>query len=48
MLPNVIDTIRVEKSALLYSRGIPLDTFPYFSHNIKDKFAYSIDLSLIL
>lgn len=48
MLPNVIDTIRVEKSALLYSRGIPLDTFPYFSHNIKDKFTYSIDLSLVL
>lgn len=48
MLPNAIDTIRVEKSALLYSRGILLDIFPYFTHNIKDKFAYPIDISLIL
>lgn len=48
MLPNAIDTIRVEKPALLYSRGILLDIFPYFTHNIKDKFAYSIDISLIL
>ena len=48
MLPNAIDTIRVEKSALLYSRGILLDIFHYFTHNIKDKFAYSIDISLIL
>lgn len=48
MLPNVIDTIRVEKSAILYSRGILFDIFPYFTHNIKDKFAYSIDISLIL
>lgn len=48
MLPNAIDTIRVEKSAILYSRGILFDIFPYFAHNIKDKFAYSIDISLIL
>ena len=48
MLPNAIDTKRVEKSALLYSRGILFDIFPYFAHNIKDKFAYSIDVSLIL
>lgn len=48
MLPNAIDTIRVEKPALLYSRGILFDIFPYFAHNIKDKFAYSIDISLIL
>lgn len=48
MLPNAIDTIRVEKSAILYSRGILFDIFPYFTHNIKDKFAYSIDISLIL
>lgn len=48
MFPNAIDTIRVEKSALLYSRGILFDIFPYFAHNIKDKFAYSIDISLIL
>ncbi|WP_419561229.1 hypothetical protein, partial [Ruminococcus sp.] len=43
MLPNAIDTKRVEKSALLYSRGILFDIFPYFAHNIKDKFAYSIE-----
>lgn len=48
MFPNAIDTKRVEKSSLLYSRGILFDIFPYFSHNIKDKFAYSIDISLIL
>ena len=48
MLPNAIDTIRVEKPALLYSRGILFDIFPYFAHNIKDKFAYSIDISIIL
>lgn len=48
MLPNAIDTIRVEKLALLYSRWILFDIFPYFIHNIKDKFAYSIDISLIL
>lgn len=48
MLPDAIDTKRVEKSALLYSRGILFDIFPYFAHNIKDKFAYSIDISLIL
>lgn len=48
MLPNAIDTKRVEKSALLYSRGILFDIFPYFTHNIKDKFAYSIDISIIL
>lgn len=48
MFPNAIDTIRVEKSALLYSRGILFDIFPYFTHNTKDKFAYSIDISLIL
>lgn len=48
MLPNAIDTKRVEKSALLYSRGILFDIFHYFAHNIKDKFAYSIDISLIL
>lgn len=48
MLPNAIDTIRVEKSAILYSRGILFDIFPYFTHNIKDKFAYSIDISIIL
>lgn len=48
MLPNAIDTIRVEKPALLYSRWILFDIFPYFIHNIKDKFAYSIDISLIL
>lgn len=48
MLPNAIDTKRVEKPALLYSREILFDIFPYFAHNIKDKFAYSIDISLIL
>ena len=48
MLPDATDTKRVEKSALLYSRGILFDIFPYFTHNIKDKFAYSIDISLIL
>ena len=48
MLPIAIDTKRVEKPALLYSRGILLDIFPYFTHNIKDKFAYPIDISLIL
>lgn len=48
MLPDAIDTKRVEKSALLYSRGILFDIFPYFTHNINDKFAYSIDISLIL
>lgn len=48
MLPNAIDTKRVEKSAFLYSRGILFDIFHYFAHNIKDKFAYSIDISLIL
>lgn len=48
MFPNAIDTKRVEKPALLYSRGILFDIFPYFTHNIKDKFAYSIDISLIL
>ncbi len=48
MLPIAIDTKRVEKPALLYSRGILFDIFPYFAHNIKDKFAYSIDISLIL
>lgn len=48
MFPNVIDTIRVEKSVLLYSRGMLFDIFPYFAHNIKDKFAYPIDISLIL
>ncbi len=48
MLPNAIDTKRVEKPALLYSRGILFDIFPYFAHNIKDKFAYSIDISIIL
>ena len=48
MLPNAIDTKRVEKSALLYNRGILFDIFHYFAHNIKDKFAYSIDISLIL
>lgn len=48
MLPDAIDTKRVEKSAHLYSRGILFDIFPYFTHNIKDKFAYSIDISLIL
>lgn len=48
MFPNAIDTKRVEKPALLYSRGILLDVFPYFTHNIKDKFAYPIDISLIL
>lgn len=48
MFPNAIDTKRVEKPALLYSRGILLDIFPYFTHNIKDKFAYSIDISLII
>lgn len=48
MLPDAIDTKRVEKSALLYSRGILFDIFPYFTHNIKDKFAYSIGISLIL
>lgn len=48
MLPDAIDTKRVEKSALLYSRGILFDIFHYFTHNIKDKFAYSIDISLIL
>lgn len=48
MFPNAIDTKRVEKPALLYSRGILLDIFTYFTHNIKDKFAYPIDISLIL
>lgn len=48
MFPNAIDTKRVEKPALLYSREILFDIFPYFAHNIKDKFAYSIDISLIL
>lgn len=48
MFPNAIDTKKVEKSAFLYSRGILFDIFPYFAHNIKDKFAYSIDISLIL
>lgn len=48
MFPNAIDTKRVEKSSLLYSRGILFDIFPYFAHNIKDKFAYSIDISIIL
>lgn len=48
MFPDAIDTKRVEKSALLYSRGILFDIFPYFTHNIKDKFAYFIDISLIL
>lgn len=48
MFPNAIDTKRVEKPALLYSRGILLDIFPYFTHNIKDKFAYPIDISLII
>lgn len=48
MLPIAIDTKRVEKSALLYSRGILFDIFPYFTHNTKDKFAYSIDISLVL
>ena len=48
MFPNAIDTKRVEKPALLYSRRILLDIFPYFTHNIKDKFAYPIDISLIL
>lgn len=48
MFPNAIDTKRVEKSSLLYSRGILFDIFHYFAHNIKDKFAYSIDISLIL
>lgn len=48
MFPNAIDTIRVEKSALLYSRGILFDIFHYFAHNIKDKFTYSIDISIIL
>lgn len=48
MLPNAIDTKRVEKSALLYSRGILFDIFPYFTYNTKDKFAYSIDISIIL
>ena len=48
MFPNAIDTKRVEKSSLLYSRGILFDIFPYFAHNIKHKFAYSIDISLIL
>lgn len=48
MFHNAIDTKRVEKSALLYSRGILFDIFHYFAHNIKDKFAYSIDISLIL
>ena len=48
MFPNAIDTKRVEKSSLLYSRGILFDIFPYFAHNIKDKFAYSVDISLIL
>lgn len=48
MFPNAINTKRVEKSSLLYSRGILFDIFPYFAHNIKDKFAYSIDISLIL
>lgn len=48
MFPNAIDTKRVEKPALLYSRGILLDIFPYFTHNIKDKFAYPIDISFFL
>lgn len=48
MFPNAIDTKRVEKPALLYSREILFDIFPYFAHDIKDKFAYSIDVSLIL
>lgn len=48
MFPNAIDTKKVEKSAFLYSRGILFDIFHYFAHNIKDKFAYSIDISLIL
>lgn len=48
MFPNAIDTKRVEKPALLYSREILFDIFPYFAHNIKDKFAYSIVVSLIL
>lgn len=48
MFPNAIDIIRVEKPALLYSRGMLFDIFPYFAHNIKDKFAYSIDISLVL
>lgn len=48
MFPDAIDTKRVEKSALLYSRGILFDIFPYFTHNIKDKFAYFIDISLVL
>lgn len=48
MFPNAIDTKRVEKPALLYSREILFDIFPYFAHNIKDKFAYSIDISLVL
>ena len=48
MFPNAIDTKRVEKASLLYSREILFDIFPYFAHNIKDKFAYSIDVSLIL
>ena len=48
MFPNAIDTKRVEKPALLYSREILFDIFPYFAHNIKDKFAYPIDISLIL
>ena len=48
MFPNVIDTIRVEKSVLLYSRGMLFDIFPYFAHNIKDKFSYAIDISLVL
>lgn len=48
MFPNAIDTKRVEKPALLYSREILFDIFPYFAHNIKDKFAYSIDISIVL
>ena len=48
MFPNAIDTKRVEKPALLYSREILFDIFHYFAHNIKDKFAYSIDISLVL
>ena len=48
MFPNAIDTKRVEKPALLYSREILFDIFPYFAHNIKDKFAYSIDISHVL
>lgn len=48
MFPDAIDTKRVEKSALLYSRGILFDIFPYFTHNIKDKFAYFIDISIVL